>query len=82
MSVCASVSCFLVPRGQNKLPACAWSQKARWCQWETAAVQVEHSLVMEKLGCAGGEVCGDETGMVSGAGFELHWQGTGSQAQL
>lgn len=52
-----------------------------WCQWSRAAAQVEHSLVMEKLGCAGGEVCGDGTGMVSGSGSEWHWQGVCSQAQ-
>lgn len=31
VSVCALLSCFLVPRRQNKLPACAWSQRAWWC---------------------------------------------------
>lgn len=29
---------------------------------------------LHRLGCAGGEVCGDEAGMVGGSGSEGHWQ--------
>lgn len=83
-SVCASVSCFLVPSRQKKLPACAWSHRARWYVVSVVSssctgwdVQEERSVVMRQGWWVGRGLKGIGRYVQAGtAGIDTHLQCT------